>query len=67
MKDGWHSVYGWEVYVVDGKVMRGVSDDGNMTVWPYRLNHKYGGWDICIGISVSAFRAGVKRATIIMR
>lgn len=65
MKDGWHKICGAMVYVENGKVMRGVQD--GRTVYPYRKNTKIGGWDNVSGLSVAAFRAGMKRGTIDIR
>jgi len=62
--DGWHTVEGYEVYVENGKILRGILGKGNAqrTAYPYKVS-KYGGMDIDTGISVDAFRAGVKRGT----
>lgn len=66
-KDGWHVIYGYRVYVEDSCILRGIIGDGNSqrTSYPYRIS-KYGGWNNCAGLSVNAFRAGVKRDTIMM-
>lgn len=69
IKDGWHKICGWEVWVEDGYVLRGTCGDRNnsrITVYPYRKASD-GGWDNCSGLSVNAFRAGVNRGTITMR
>lgn len=78
MKDGWHIVCGYKVYIEDGCVMRGVSHDEERPTAPYTVNWKYqktpygkikmieDGWDNDSGISVEAFRSGVKRGTKIM-
>lgn len=65
--DGWHIILGYKVYVKHGCIMRGILGEGNAqkTAYPYRVS-KYGGWDNCSGLSVDAFRAGVKRETITM-
>ena len=68
MKDGWRDICGYEVWVEDGKIMRGMVKDRNgskVAAWPYRAC-KTGGWSNCSGLSVDAFRAGVWRGTIIM-
>lgn len=66
MKDGWHKVFSRDVWVKDNKVMRGLSYDRQRTVWPYRWDNKLCCWNECVGISVSAFRAGVNRGTIVL-
>lgn len=64
--DGWHNVYGYEIYTEDGCIVRGKSADGKKTTYPYR-KCRSGGWDIATGISVGAFRLGVQRGTIDMK
>lgn len=34
MKDGWHKINGYTVYIEDNKVVRGVTD--NRTTYPYK-------------------------------
>lgn len=73
IKDGWHVILGYEVYVENGLVIRGIKEDSNgspVTAYPYRAQMKkcyYGqfisGW-YQEDMSVDAFRAGVKRGTI---
>ena len=63
VKDGWHKVYGYEVYVEDGRVTRAISNC--VTVYPYRAS-KYGGWDIDTHTTLDALRAGLSRGTIIL-
>ena len=65
VKDGWHKGNGWDIYVEDGKVLRGVDTDQNgsqITVYPYRYDGD--GWTICDGISLAALRAGLNRGSI---
>ena len=41
IKDGWHKVYGEDVYVENGKVVRGVTKDVNgseKTCYPYKYS-----------------------------
>lgn len=76
--DGWHAICGYNVYVEDGRVMRGVSGGQNpTTTYPYRTHYEWhddiggkkrvaNGWDNCSGITVDAFRAGVRRGTVNM-
>ena len=48
MKDGWHVLKGYEVYVENNMVMRGIKEDHNgerVTAYPYRYNTTYGGCD----------------------
>lgn len=59
MKNGWTTISGYDVFVEDGKVMRGYGCN------VYRAC-KDGGWDLDNGITVAAFRAGVARGTIRM-
>ena len=68
ISEGWHKLCGYDVYVEDGYVVRGVTDDwkqGLRTTWVYRAS-KYGGYDSAGKVTVDAFRAGVRRGTIIM-
>lgn len=65
IKDGWHVIAGYRVYVENGCVQHGLTSDGQRTTWPYRKS-KYGGWDNDKGLTVDAFRAGVARGTVMM-
>ena len=45
IKDGWHKVYGEDVYVENGKVERGIKKDMNnseVPCWPYEYDKKLG-------------------------
>ena len=76
--DGWHTICGHNVYVEAGCVVRGVTGIHNqITTYPYRVHYEWhddvggkkrvtNGWDKCAGITVDAFRAGVRRGTINM-
>ena len=64
VKDGWHKVCGYDVYVEDGEVKRAISD--GCTAYPYRAS-RYGGWDKDTHLSLDALRAGLSRETIIIR
>lgn len=66
VKDGWHKVLGYDVYVENGKVMRCLvsHSSGYRTAYPYRDEPYYNCMGICIGISLDALRAGLKRGTI---
>jgi len=62
MKDGWHIVYGYRVYVENGRVLRGTKKDINgndVTAWPYECNVE-GGCDNISGVKIETFRRGVK-------
>jgi len=65
IRDGWHEIAGYRVYVESGRIKHGITQDGQRTTWPYRKS-KDGGWDNEAGLTVDAFRAGVNRGTIIM-
>lgn len=65
MKDGWHVVSGYNVYVENGKVLRGTLGEG-ITLRPayiYRAS-RYGGWDKEEAVTVGAFRSAVNRGTM---
>lgn len=66
MKNGWHVLYGCDVYVEDGKVLRGLKNGGTEPAYVYR-KCRSGGWDRETAITVAAFRAGVRRGTIDLR
>ena len=63
--DGWHIIAGYDVYVEGGKVLRGLSSDKQRTTYPFRYAAR-DGWTNDSGLSVDAFRAGVRRGTITM-
>ena len=62
-KDGWHKVYGYDVYVEDGMVKRAITN--GVTAYPYRSS-KNGGWDLDTYMSLDALRAGLSRGTIVI-
>lgn len=64
VKDGWHVIAGYTVYVENGKALRGLSTDKQRAVFPYRAVKD--GWTSASGLTVGAFRSGVRRDTIIM-
>lgn len=68
MKDGWHVLCGYHVYIEDGKVLRGVKcgSGGYNSTYPYRYNRRYGCWTNESGVTVAAFRAAVKRGNMMM-
>ena len=64
--NGWKIAGGYDVYVEDGKVLRGIKLDHNgheVAAYPYRQSRS-GGWDLISGISLTAFRAGIRRGTM---
>lgn len=67
LKDGWHKVYGEDVYVENGKVERGIKKDMNnseVPCWPYEYDKKLGGWVNITGeVTLSTYRAGLKKGT----
>lgn len=66
VKDGWHTICGYEVYVEDGKVRRGIATvSGNQTtIYPYRwLGKPYNCYTSDPYMSVDAFRSAVNRGT----
>lgn len=65
VKDGWHEIAGYTVFVENGEIVRGMTSDKQRTTWCYRYNRS-GGWDKEDSITVDAFRAGVRRGTIKM-
>lgn len=70
MKDGWHVIAGYNVYVEDDKITHGTLGEGTSnyrTAWPYRWDNKYNAWNNCTRLTVAAFRAGVKRGTITLK
>ena len=67
MKDGWHTIAGYKVYVEDGKIKRGITDDGEKPIYVYRWNKKLECWTAEGDITQAAFQAGVRRETITMK
>ncbi len=64
IRDGWHKVAGYDVFVEGGKVLRGTIGSGTSyrTGYPYKY-YRTGAYNVA-GISVNAFRYGVKRGNI---
>lgn len=68
VNDGWHMIANCEVYVENGKVVRGIKHDhyaGKVTGYPYR-GSRDGGWDLDQSCSPDTFRAAVKRGTMMI-
>lgn len=65
IKNGWHKLFGYDVYIEDEKIIHGVREDRNgsyVTSFPYR---KYGnGWSSDVGISYWSFVSGARRGTV---
>lgn len=70
-KDGWHKVYNENVYVENGKVVRGVALDHNgskVTTYPYEYSKDNDCWiNISGKVTLSAYRAGHKKGTKCMK
>ena len=70
MKNGWCVVCGVQVFVENGKVVRGIMGKGMfdvVTCYPYVIDRKYGGWDNASGdLTVDALRARMKRGTAVL-
>ncbi len=66
IKDGWHNVGNYMVFVEDSKVKRGTDDKVTRTVYPYRWSKKLRCWTIDDGVSLAALRAGINRGTMIL-
>lgn len=64
MKDGWHTICGYSVYVEDGKIKRGMKESDTLTAYVYRWNKSLSCWTKESDITPDAFRAGIKRGTI---
>lgn len=71
LKDGWHVVYGENVFVENGKVTRGVSKDMNgseVTCYPYEYSKELDCWvNISGKVTLSSYRAGYKKGTKCMK
>lgn len=68
MKNGWHNIFGYKVYVENDVVLRGVIGNNLIqhTVYPYRWNRKLNCWNQET-MTVDCFRAGLKRGTVGMK
>lgn len=63
IKDGWHKVHEKDVYVENGKVVRGVTKDANnseVTCYPYEYSEDHGCW---INISGEVLYQLIEQAT----
>lgn len=65
MRDGWHKICGYDVYVENDKVLRGTKRNGQLPAYVYRrVNERE--WSNDCGITVNAFKSGVRRGMIKM-
>lgn len=65
MKDGWHVICGYDVYVENDRVLRGTKANGTLPAYVFRRENERR-WNNASGVTVNAFRAGVRRGTIRM-
>ena len=65
MKDGWHKICVYDVYVENDRVLRGTKANGTLPSYVFR-SCKHWNWVNASGITVNAFRSGVRRGTIRM-
>lgn len=70
-KDGWHIVYGENVFVEKGKVIYGTTKDHNnseVTCYPYEYNNEHNCWiNISGKVTLSSYRSGRKKGTKCMK
>lgn len=69
MNASWRIAAGHEVFVENGKILRGMVRDSNGSykpTYPYRLNRN-GTWIIETGVTLAAFRSAVRRGTMDMK
>lgn len=71
IKDGYHIIYGWEFTVKDGRVYHAMQDGTRYE--PYKPTYirswagrQFDGWSNCAGMTYDAFRAAMRRGTIVM-
>lgn len=57
----WRICGGYAVWVVDGRVSRGISKDGRTTVYPYRAvpARRGGGWERRENVALGTLRTGL--------
>lgn len=70
IKDGWHKVYNENVYVENGKVVRGTKKDNGseVTCYPYEYDKDQDCWiNISGKVTLSAYRSGRKKGTKCMK
>lgn len=67
--EGWFKVYGYMVLVEGGVVVRGLRCDLGWkatTLYPYKAC-RTGGWDRAYDMSLTSFRAAVRRGTAALK
>lgn len=66
-RDGWHKIAGYNIYVENNRVMRGLKGPewNPVPSFPYRWSKNLHCW-CAENMTVDAFRAGVKRDVIKM-
>lgn len=64
VKNGWHTICGCSVYIEDGRIIRGMKNNDQLTAYVYRWDSGRGCWIRQDSITPAAFRAGIKRGTI---
>lgn len=65
VKDGWHTLYNYDVYTENDKVIRGTDKDHTRTLYPYRKD-KYMFCNYSGAITLDGLRAGLKSGNMIM-
>lgn len=68
MKDGWHTILGYDVYVENNRILRGTLGEGSTyrTAYPYKWDKTHRCWIKNAGVSVNSFRNGVKRGSMVI-
>lgn len=68
MKDGWHIILGYDVYIENNKVLRGTLGEGitYRPAYPYKWDKKCRCWIKVSGITVGSFRHNVKKEMVVM-
>lgn len=68
MKNGWHKILGYDVYIEDNKVLRGTLGEGSTyrTAYPYKWDKTHRCWIKNTSVSINSFRNGVKRESMVM-
>lgn len=66
IRDGWHIVNGWNVYVKGGYAVRGLSQNGQRPLYLY-TPARGGGLDSVDGVPFGALRGRMNRGTIILK
>lgn len=71
IRDGWHNIAGYNVFVEDGQIVRGTKPSytacGEEPAYVYRWLKQYKEWSSQSKITIDAFRAGIKRGTIALK